>query len=75
MPLEKYDCTMNYPTLVTFGVQTSEITKPSEAVNRHGILHGDFSIFENEGLSLKYLALFDALAFLMLHDRTVSGSI
>ena len=59
----------------SFWRDSTRIAKPSEAVNRHGILHGDFAMFENEGLSLKYLALFDALAFLILHDRTVTGKI
>jgi len=52
---------------------TSTISDPSNQVNRHGILHGVFTKFEAKGISLKYLIHLDSLAFVVLHDRIVTG--
>jgi len=55
--------------------ETEKVTDPSTSVNRHGIAHGVFTGFENQEIALKYLALIDGLAFLLLHDRVVSGNL
>jgi hypothetical protein len=55
--------------------ETDQVFDPSASVNRHGIAHGVFTAFENQEITLKYLALMDGLAFLLLHDRLVSGTL
>jgi len=44
-------------------------------INRHGILHGIFTQFESEELSLKFLMLLDSLIFILLSDRLATGSL
>jgi hypothetical protein len=55
--------------------ETEKVPDPSTSVNRHGIAHGVFTGFENQEIALKYLALIDGLAFLLMHDRLVSGTL
>jgi len=58
-----------------FWKHSGKIGNPSDAVNRHGILHGVFTDFESESISLKYLILFEGLSFLLLHDRCIRGAL
>ncbi len=55
--------------------QNSGQVDSSEMVNRHGIAHGAFVDFESQDLSLKYLILLDALAFVLLHDKMLANTI
>jgi len=59
----------------SFWKHTSSISDPRNIINRHGILHGEFTEFENEGISLKYLILLDSLSFLLLHDKILNRTI
>lgn len=59
----------------SFTQHTSKITDPQRQINRHGILHGIFSGFESEELTLKMLFLLDGLAFILLSDKIASGEI
>jgi hypothetical protein len=58
-----------------FLTETGQITDPANEVNRHGIAHGVFVGFENQTIALKYFALFDGLAFILLQDRVVASSL
>jgi hypothetical protein len=53
---------------------TESIHSPNAQINRHGLLHGVFNGVESEEIALKYLVLFDALAFVILHDKLVTNS-
>lgn len=53
----------------SFWKNTSGIPDPTSSINRHGVVHGVFTSFEGEVLSIKYLMLLDALSFVILHDR------
>jgi len=59
----------------TFTQRTSKIKEPARETNRHGILHGIFTDFENKELALKLLILIDSLAFVLLSDKMASGTI
>lgn len=52
---------------------TEDVTNPNAQINRHGLSHGIFSGFETREVALKYLILFDALAFVIFHDRLVTN--
>jgi hypothetical protein len=58
-----------------FWRSSSAIADPSLSVNRHGIVHGAFAGFECESISLKYLILFESLAFILMHDRVLRGAL
>ena len=59
----------------TFWVDTDDIDDPTTMPNRHGILHGKFTQFETEELSLKFLILLDSLAFILVSDRMAMGTL
>jgi hypothetical protein len=59
----------------SFWSHTSQIHSPEKIINRHGILHGIFTQFESEELSLKFLMLLDSLAFSIFSDRLATGSL
>jgi hypothetical protein len=59
----------------TFLTRTSKVNDPSREVTRHGIAHGVFKNFENRDIALKYLILLDALAYVLLHDKLLTGKI
>lgn len=44
-------------------------------MTRHGIAHGIFKNFENRDITLKYLILLDALAYVLLHDKLLAGTL
>jgi hypothetical protein len=52
--------------------RTTKISDPAQEVNRHGIVHGVFTGFESRDIALKYLVLLDGLAYLLLHDKTLT---
>jgi hypothetical protein len=54
---------------------TDQVTSPEQQVNRHGVAHGVFSGFETRGIAFKYLVLLDALAFVVFHDRMITGNL
>jgi hypothetical protein len=58
-----------------FLTETAQIRDPANEVNRHGIAHGVFVGFENQTIALKYLALLDGLAFILLQDRVVASTL
>jgi hypothetical protein len=58
-----------------FWSRSDSIADPSDSVNRHGIVHGVFTGFECEPISLKYLILLDSLAFILLHDKVLRGKL
>jgi hypothetical protein len=59
----------------SFWRDTGSLTSPAEQVNRHGIAHGVFTGFESKGIALKYLVLMDSLAFILLHDKILTGNL
>jgi hypothetical protein len=59
----------------TFFTETGNVTDPGQQVTRHGIAHGIFKNFENRDISLKYLILLDALAYVLLHDKLLAGTL
>ena len=59
----------------TFLQETSKIHDPSAQVTRHGIAHGRFAGFETQAVTLKYLVLMDALAYVLLHDKLITEGI
>ena len=74
-PKKFIDIIFEYLKTGSFWADTSQIQEPEKIVNRHGILHGVFSQFENEELSLKYLILLDTLAFILVADRMATGTL
>ncbi len=67
--------TLSYLGDGSFWKRTSQIGDATKEVNRHGIAHGLFTDFESEELSLKYLILLDAMSYILLHDRILSGNL
>lgn len=59
----------------TFLTETAKIGDPSKEVTRHGIAHGVFKGFENRDIALKYLILLDSLAYVLLHDKLLTGTL
>jgi hypothetical protein len=59
----------------TFLTETGKINDPATEVTRHGIAHGIFKNFENRDIALKYLILLDALAYVILHDKLLAGTL
>jgi hypothetical protein len=55
--------------------ETGKIRDPSIEVTRHGVAHGQFIGFENRDIALKYIVLLDALAYVMLHDKLLAGTL
>jgi len=47
---------------------------PAKQICRSGVVHGIFYDFESQELSLKYLLLLDALAFVILSDKIVADA-
>lgn len=58
----------------SFWKNTSTIADPKSLINRHGVVHGVFTDFESEVISIKYLMLLDALSFVILHDRMLTDA-
>lgn len=59
----------------TFLTETGNVVDPSKQVTRHGIAHGIFKNFENRDIALKYLILLDSLAYILLHDKLLTGKL
>ena len=59
----------------SFLAETTDIRDPAVEVTRHGIAHGRFVGFENRNIALKYIVLLDALAYVMLHDKLLAGTL
>jgi hypothetical protein len=59
----------------SFLSETSKIKDPATEVTRHGIAHGIFKNFDNRDIALKYLILLDALAYVILHDKLLAGTL
>jgi uncharacterized SAM-dependent methyltransferase len=59
----------------TFLAETGKIADAGKEVTRHGIAHGVFKGFENRDITLKYLILLDALAYILLHDKLLAGTL
>jgi hypothetical protein len=59
----------------TFLTETKKVNDPAKEVTRHGIAHGVFKNFENRDIALKYLILLDALAYVLLHDKLLAGTL
>lgn len=59
----------------TFLIQTDKVNDPAKEVTRHGIAHGVFKNFENRDIALKYLILLDSLAYVLLHDKLLTGKL
>ncbi|HUV52075.1 MAG TPA: hypothetical protein VMW64_03265 [Dehalococcoidia bacterium] len=74
-PREIFETIFGYLENGSFWKSTRTISTPHSTINRHGIVHGLSSGFECEEISLKYLILLDSLAFVLLQDRMLRGSI
>ena len=48
---------------------------PATQVTGNGIAHGRFVGFENRNIALKYIILLDALAYVILHDKLLTGTL
>ena len=59
----------------TFLTETGNINDPAIEVTRHGIAHGSFKNFENRDIALKYLILLDSLAYVLLHNKLLTGTL
>ncbi|AFY73661.1 hypothetical protein Syn7502_01601 [Synechococcus sp. PCC 7502] len=58
----------------SFWKKSWEIPDSTSSINRHGVVHGAFTGFESEVISIKYLILLDALSFVILHDRMLADA-
>jgi hypothetical protein len=58
-----------------FLAETGDIRDPAIQVTRHGIAHGRFVGFENRDIALKYIVLLDSLAYVLPHDKLISGTL
>jgi hypothetical protein len=74
-PKEVLEVILDYLENGSFWARSESIDNPKVSINRHGILHGVFTDFECKEISLKYLILFDALAYILLNDKIVSGKL
>ncbi len=74
-PRKVLDQVFDFIETGTFLTETGNVTDPSQQVTRHGISHGVFKNFENRDISLKYLILLDALAYVVLHDKLLTGKL
>lgn len=74
-PKEIFEIIFSYLDSGSFWKSSKTISDPTEMVNRHGIVHGFFTGFECKAISLKYLILMDALSFILLHDKIMTGSL
>lgn len=74
-PKEALEITFDYLENGSFWEQTDNISDSSRIINRHGIVHGLYTGFESEEISLKYLILLDLLSFILLHDKMVRYAI
>jgi hypothetical protein len=74
-PRQVIDAIFDYLKDGDFWKNSGTIADPSSVVNRHGLLHGAFTGFEGKQIALKYLILLDALDFLLLHDKIISGAL
>jgi hypothetical protein len=70
--LESILCYMQQGPFLT---ETDNISDPTDEINRHGVAHGLFVGFESRAIALKYLAMLDGLALLLLQDRIVTGKL
>lgn len=71
-PKKILDMVFEYLKEGSFLQRAGEIESPTKMINRPGILHGIFTGFECEELSLKFLILLDSLSFTLLSDKMVS---
>jgi hypothetical protein len=74
-PREIVDQIFTYIETGTFLTQTGNVNDPAKEVTRHGIAHGVFKNFENRDIALKYLILLDSLAYVLLHDKLLAGTL
>lgn len=59
----------------SFWANSRTVVDPRRELNRHGLLHGEFTGFEGEELALRYLVLLDGLAYVLLHDKMLAGAL
>jgi hypothetical protein len=59
----------------SFLAETTGIRDPAVEVTRHGIAHGKFVGCENRNIALKYIVVLDALAYVILHDKLLAGTL
>ncbi len=52
-------------------MRTAQVQDPTKQVNRHGILHGLYTDFEERRIALKFLALIDSIGHVILHDKVI----
>lgn len=74
-PLRVLEQISEYLETGSFWARSVNIRDPRQEINRHGILHGLFTGFEEKSIALKYLILLDALAFLLLHEKILTGKL
>jgi len=74
-PKEVLEVIVEFIDTKAFWKHSKNVKDHKVEINRHGILHGDFTDFECKEISLKLLILFDALAYVLLNDRVVSGNL
>jgi hypothetical protein len=74
-PKPMLESIVSYMQQGPFLTGTENISDPADEINRHGVAHGVFVGFENRAIALKYLAMLDGLALLLLQDRIVTGSL
>jgi hypothetical protein len=74
-PREVLDEIFTFIETGTFLTETGKVNDPAKEVTRHGIAHGVFKNFENRAIALKYLILLDALAYVLLHDKLLAGTL
>jgi hypothetical protein len=74
-PKEMLEAILNYLPDGPFLIETAKVSYLGNEVNRHGIAHGVFVELENQTIALKYLALLDGLAFVILEDRIVTNGL
>ncbi len=69
------DSVLEYVYSGSFWRDTSTIVDTQMEVNRHGIAHGVFTGFQNQHLALKFILLIDCLAFILLQDNLICGTL
>ena len=74
-PRKMFETIFDYLETGSFWDSSNTVSNPATTINRHGIVHGVFTEFECEEISLKYLILLDSLSFVLLHDKMLTRSI
>jgi hypothetical protein len=74
-PRRVLDLIFEYIADGPFLAETDDINDPAAQVTRHGVSHGRFTGFESRDIALKYLILLDALSYVILHDKLLTGTL